>query len=72
MSVPVYTRDDDRARGRGKGQNKTDGTKGNDEEEKGIRETSGYAMVVHGRPKTPKNASFWGLPSPQGSQAPIF
>ena len=29
--------------------------------------TSGYAMVVHGRPKTPKNTSFLGSPSPQGS-----
>jgi len=27
--------------------------------------TSGYAMVVHGRPKTPKNRSFWGHPAPR-------
>ena len=26
-------------------------------------------MVVHGRPKTPKNTSFLGSPSPQGSQS---
>jgi len=26
-------------------------------------------MVVHGRPKTPKNTSFWGSPSPQGSHS---
>ena len=26
--------------------------------------TSGYAMVVHGRPKTPKNSSFLGSHSP--------
>jgi len=34
--------------------------------------TSGYAMVVHGRPKTPKNTSFWGSPSPQGSYSPYI
>ena len=34
--------------------------------------TRGYAMVVHGRPKTPKNTSFWGSPSPRGRTAPIF
>jgi len=26
--------------------------------------TSGYAMVVHGRPKTPQNTSLLGSPSP--------
>ena len=31
---------------------------------------SGYAMVVHGRPQNPKNTSFWGSPSPQGSHSP--
>jgi len=34
--------------------------------------TSGYVMVVHGRPKTPKNTSFWGSPSPQGSYSPYI
>ena len=34
--------------------------------------TSGYAMVVHGRPKTLKNTSFWGHPAPRGRTAPIF
>jgi len=29
-------------------------------------------MVVHGRPKTPKNTSFWGSPSPQGSHSPYI
>jgi len=35
-------------------------------------DTSGYAMVVHGRPKTPKNTSFWGSPSPQASYSPYI
>jgi len=35
--------------------------------------TSGYAMVVHGRPQTPKNTSFLGgSPSPQGSYSPYI
>jgi len=35
--------------------------------------TSGYAMVVHGRPKTPKNTSFLGgHPAPRGRTSPIF
>ena len=38
--------------------------------------TSGYAMVVHGRPKTPKISLqvFWGhpAPAPRGRTAPIF
>jgi len=38
----------------------------------GIKLTSGYAMVVHGRPKTPKNTSFGGHPAPRGRTAPIF
>jgi len=29
-------------------------------------------MVVHGRPKTPKNTSFWESPSPQGSRSPYI
>jgi len=33
--------------------------------------TSGYA-VVHGRPKTPKNTSFFGSPSNQGSHSPYI
>ena len=36
-------------------------------------DTSGYAMVVHGRPKTPKNTRFFGGdPAPRGRTAPIF
>ena len=35
--------------------------------------TSGYAIVVHSRPKTPKNTSFFGgHPAPRGRTAPIF
>ena len=34
--------------------------------------TSGYVMVVHGRPQTPKNTSFLGSPSPQGSHSPYI
>ena len=34
--------------------------------EKKIIRTSGYAMVVHGRPKTPKNTSFLGVTQPPG------
>jgi len=36
--------------------------------------TSGYAMVVHGRPKTPKNKFFFGggSPSPKGSYSPYI
>ena len=34
-----------------------------------INITSGYAMVVHGRPKTPKNTSFGGHPAPMGRTA---
>jgi len=37
-----------------------------------LKKTSGYAMVVHGRPKTPKNKSFLGSPSPQGSHSPYI
>ena len=37
-----------------------------------VQKTTGYAMVVHGRPKTPKNRSFWGSPSPQGSHSPYI
>jgi len=29
-------------------------------------------MVVHGRPQTLKNTSFWGSPSPQGSYSPYI
>jgi len=35
-------------------------------------DTSGYAMVVDARPKTPKNRSFLGSPSPQGSHSPYI
>ena len=34
-------------------------------------DTSGYAMVVHGRPKTPKNQVF-GVTRPQGSYSPYI
>jgi len=33
---------------------------------------SGYATMVHGRPKTPQNTSFGGSSSPQGSQTPYI
>jgi len=33
--------------------------------------TSGYAMVVHGRPKTPKNTSFLGVTQPPGVAEPL-
>jgi len=36
------------------------------------KSTSGYAIVVHGRPKTPKNTSFWGSPIPQESYSPYI
>jgi len=42
----------------------------NKETDRQTTTTSGYALVVHGRPKTPK--SFWGSPSPRGRAAPIF
>ena len=35
-------------------------------------ETSGYAMVVHGRPKTPKIQVLGGHPAHRGRTAPIF
>jgi len=34
--------------------------------------TSGYAMVVHGRPKTPKNTSFLGVTQPPGVVQPLY
>jgi len=37
-----------------------------------LNKASGYAMVVHGRPQTPKNTSFWGSPSPHGSYSPYI
>ena len=33
---------------------------------------SGYATVVHGRPKTPKNTSFWGVTQPPGVAEPLY
>jgi len=33
-------------------------------------QTSGYAMVVHGRPKTPK--VFWGVTQPPGVVQPLY
>jgi len=35
-------------------------------------ETSGYAMVVHGRPKTPRNRSFLGVTQPPGVAQPLY
>jgi len=37
-----------------------------------IIKTSGYAMVVHGRPKTPKNTSFLGVTQPPGVAQPLY
>jgi len=37
-----------------------------------IKKTSGYAMVVHGRPKTPKNTSFFGVTQPPGVVQPLY
>jgi len=34
--------------------------------------TSGYAMVIHGRPKTPKNTSFLGVTQPPGVVQPQY
>ena len=34
--------------------------------------TSGYAMVVHGRPKTPKNRSFLGVTQPPRGRTALF
>jgi len=34
--------------------------------------TSGYAMVFHGRPKTPKNTSFFGVIQPPGVTQPLY
>jgi len=35
-------------------------------------ETSGYAMVVHGRPQTPKMQVFWGVTQPPGVAQPLY
>jgi len=35
-------------------------------------ETSDYAMVVHGCPKTPKNTSFLGVTQPPGVVQPLY
>ena len=37
-----------------------------------LLKTSGYAMVVHGCPQTPKIQVFWGSPSPQGAHSPYI
>ena len=37
-----------------------------------IIRTGGYAMVVHGRPKTPKNRSFLGVTQPPGVAQPLY
>jgi len=36
------------------------------------KKTSGYTMVVHGRPKTPKNTSFLGVTQPPGVAEPLY
>jgi len=36
------------------------------------RKTSGYAMVVQGHPKTPKNTSFLGVTQPPGDAEPLY
>jgi len=38
----------------------------------GLYVTSGYAMVVHGRPKTPKNTSFLGVTQLPGVVQPLY
>ena len=37
-----------------------------------MTEISGYAMVVHGRPQTPKNTSFLGVTQPPGVAQPLY
>jgi len=37
-----------------------------------LKRTSGYAMVVHGRPKTPKNTSFLGVTQPPWVAEPLY
>jgi len=37
-----------------------------------IKKTSGYAMVVHGGPKTPINTSFLGVTQPPGVAQPLY
>ena len=37
-----------------------------------LESTSGYAMVVHGRPKTPKNTSFLGVTQPPGVAQTLY
>ena len=37
-----------------------------------IKVTSGYATVVHGRPKTPKNTSFLRVTQPPGVAQPLY
>jgi len=36
------------------------------------KKTSGYAMVVHGLPKTPKNTSFLGVIQSPGVAEPLY
>ena len=36
------------------------------------RRTSGYAMVVHGRPKPLKIEVFWGVTQPPGVTQPLY
>jgi len=35
-------------------------------------QTSGYAMVVHGRPKTPKKIQVFGVTQPPGVVQPLY
>ena len=37
-----------------------------------VTSPSGYAMVVHGRPKTPKNTSFFEVTQPPGVTEPLY
>jgi len=37
-----------------------------------VLDTSGYAMVVHGRPQTPKNRSLLGVTQPPGVAQPLY
>jgi len=42
------------------------------DKDKILIKTSGYAMVVHGRPKTPKNTSFLGVTQPPWVVQPLY
>ena len=42
------------------------------DQNKKVRLLYGYAMVVHGRPTTPKNTSFLGVTQPPGVIQPLY